>query len=264
MNMSKPYTFTPSFPDGTLSRASATQSMFGVEVLHGLRSLPRRGDSCLPACPPINMDALATPPLEVGVASLMIQGQNESGDQYVVAPFPGGVLVAVVDGLGRGREASIAARIAVGTLKNSPFEHVIHLLLRCHLNLQTTRAAAMSIASFNALNGTMTWLGVGSVEGALIRSNPRKTRNEILFRSRGMVGSVLPSMRAHMTSICHGDTLILATDGIRSEFLDDLALKAAPQKSAEDILANHAKATDEALVLVVRYLGVELSQTEKN
>src|SRR2546426_2903916 len=173
MNMSKAYTFTPSFPDGTLSRASATQSI-GVEVPHGLRSLPRRGDSCLPTClkTPSNMDAPATPPLEVGVASLMLQGQNESGDQYVVAPFPGGVLVAVVDGLGRGKEASIAARIAVGTLKNSPFEHVIHLLLRCHLNLQTTRAAAMSIASFNALNGTMTWLGVGSVEGALIRSNP--------------------------------------------------------------------------------------------
>jgi hypothetical protein len=121
----------------------------------------------------------------------------------------------------------------------------------------------MSIASFNALNGTMTWLGVGSVEGALIRGSLRgSSQHECLFRSGGMVGDALPSVRAHITSVCHGDTLILATDGVRSDFLEDPALKAAPQKSAEDILAHHAKGTDEALVLVVRYLGAELSQAK--
>jgi serine/threonine protein phosphatase PrpC len=176
----------------------------------------------------------------------------------LVAPFPGGALVAVVDGLGHGDQASFAARTAVNTLKSLASEHPIPLVLRCHLNLQVTRGVAMSVASFNIVEETMTWLGVGSVEGALIRGNRGSLgghAQECLLRSGGIVGSSLPMLRAPVTPVRRGDTLILATDGIRSEFLEHLELKAAPQKSAEEILVKHGKRTDEALVLVVRYMG---------
>ena len=41
---------------------------------------------------------------------------SESGDQYVVTPRSDGVLVGVVDGLGHGPEAAVAAKNAVGLI----------------------------------------------------------------------------------------------------------------------------------------------------
>ena len=58
-------------------------------------------------------------------------------------------------------------------------------------------------------------------------------------------------------AVAPGDTLILATDGVRSRFAEDQGVGFAAPPSAERILADHGKETDDALVLVVRYLGPE-------
>jgi hypothetical protein len=49
--------------------------------------------------------------------------------------------------------------------------------------------------------------------------------------------------------------LVLATDGIRSDYAEGLAVGESPQKAADRILAQYHKPTDDALVLVARYLG---------
>jgi hypothetical protein len=53
------------------------------------------------------------------------------------------------------------------------------------------------------------------------------------------------------------DTVVLATDGIRPEFSDDLVPGQEPQAMADQILSRYRKGTDDALVLVVRCLGDE-------
>src|SRR5712692_7135198 len=108
--------------------------------------------------------------LEWGVATLPMPGEKESGDLHLVEPFRNGALVAVMDGLGHGAEAAVAARNAVETLKAHPDESVINLLNRCHESLRTTRGVVLGIAAFNAVEGTMTWLGVGNIEGMLFRN----------------------------------------------------------------------------------------------
>ena len=134
------------------------------------------------------------PPLiEWGVAVQPLEGEAESGDQYVVQPFPKGVLVAAVDGLGHGPEAAAAARSAVAILKDYAHEPVISLLRRCHERLIRTRGVVMSLASFNALDSTMTWLGVGNVEGLLLRADvaANPPRENVLLRS-GVVAANCP------------------------------------------------------------------------
>jgi hypothetical protein len=49
--------------------------------------------------------------------------------------------------------------------------------------------------------------------------------------------------------------LIVATDGIRSEFLDAPLPYQEPQALANRVLARWGTQADDALVLVVRYLG---------
>lgn len=111
-----------------------------------------------------------TRPIEWAAATLTLQGQAESGDRYAVAPFDAGVLVAVVDGLGHGEEAASAAELAAGILMEAPHKSVITLISRCHERLRSTRGVVMSLASFNSVDETMTWLGVGNVEGRFVRA----------------------------------------------------------------------------------------------
>lgn len=185
-------------------------------------------------------------------------GQVTSGDRHLVTPFPGGVLVAVVDGLGHGPEAAEAAAQAVRTLESHPEQPVISLVKRCHEALRGTRGAVMSLASYSARDSTMIWLGVGNVQGVVLR-RPHKMpegRESLLLRG-GVLGTQLPPLTAAVVPVRWGDILILATDGIRSEFARNVIVTDPVKTIADRILTEHTKGTDDALVLVSRYLGTE-------
>jgi hypothetical protein len=180
---------------------------------------------------------------------------TESGDSHLVKQSPEGVLAAAIDGLGHGREAADAARIAVGTLTSSPHEDTVSLVWRCHEALKETRGVVMTLA-FLSPGGAMTALGVGNIEGALLRCDcsGRVKSNHVMLRG-GVVGHRLPPLRAEVLTMQPHDTLILATDGIRPEFTDAFVANEDPQVIADRILARYRKGTDDALVLVVRCLG---------
>jgi phosphoserine phosphatase RsbX len=194
--------------------------------------------------------------LDWAVAARPLAGQPCSGDLHGVAPFPGGVLVAVVDGLGHGPEAADVARRLIDTVEEHPGDSVEALLRRSDEALRGTRGAVVSLASFDGRRQEMTWLGLGNVEGILFRapSNARLGREALVLRG-GVVGSRLPSIRAASLPVGPGDTLIFATDGIRADFSEHAQLGQTPRQLADRILASCAKASDDALVLVARYLG---------
>jgi phosphoserine phosphatase RsbX len=66
--------------------------------------------------------------VEYGVAMQAHPGELVTGDAYLVRQVPHGVLVAVVDGLGHGQEAAMAANIAVTTLAAYAHEDVVALV----------------------------------------------------------------------------------------------------------------------------------------
>ena len=194
--------------------------------------------------------------IDWGVATLTLPGERESGDLHLVKPVRAGVLVSVVDGLGHGAEAAAAARAAVAALSRHAQESVLPLLQRCHQALAGTRGAVVSVALFDRADGSMTWLGVGNVEGVLLYADAGERRGrERLVTRGGIVGSELPPLRAEVLAVAPGDTLILATDGIQSGFADELMVEAPPQQLADQILTRSGKRTDDALVLVARYVG---------
>jgi hypothetical protein len=181
--------------------------------------------------------------------------ERDSGDVHVVTGFPGGALVALVDGLGHGFEAAEAAQRAAAVLQAFAGEPVIALVERCHEALRKTRGAVMSVASFHGRDSSMTWVAVGNVEGVLVRARKTERRQSLALRG-GVVGYQLPALRASTLSVSRGDTLVLATDGIRSAFPADLTADGDPQAIADSILARYGRGTDDALVVVARYVGV--------
>lgn len=194
--------------------------------------------------------------IDWGVALRGLESQTESGDCHLVQSFPDGFLIAVVDGLGHGREAATTAKKAIATLAEFAHESPLSLMNHCNKSLAGTRGAVISLASFNPMKQTMTWMGVGSVEAVLLRADPQATpASRTLLLQSGVLGYQLKPLHAFNSAIDikPGDTLILATDGIRSDFSEKLLMKDSPQKLADHILARYGKETDDALVLVVRF-----------
>ncbi len=202
------------------------------------------------------METLSQMSLEWGAAALPLKGQSESGDRCVVQSFPGGILLAVIDGLGHGYEAAVVANLAESILRTQAHEPVISLARRCHESLRSTRGVVMSLVSFNITHGLMTWLGIGNVRGILRRSgnSSNLTREELLLRA-GLIGGHIPPLQAAVIPVSEGDTLFLATDGIRGEFAQERATSEISQHTAEAILSRYATGDDDALVLVARVVG---------
>jgi phosphoserine phosphatase RsbX len=194
--------------------------------------------------------------VEWGVAGRIFAGEAASGDEHVVQPFDGGVLLGVIDGLGHGMDAATAARKTVAVLAASAHESLDVLARRCHDALRDTRGAVMSLASIRGSDCGLSWLGIGNVEGIVIRANPAATpARELLLLRGGVVGYQLPSLQAAVIRIAAGDTLVFATDGLRSDFALDANCAVPVQAIADRVLSRHAKLTDDALVLVARFLG---------
>lgn len=194
--------------------------------------------------------------LEWGVALAPLPGEADCGDLYVVRAFDGGVLVGVIDAIGHGAEAGRIAGLAAGVLERHAAEPVHALILRCHQRLRGSRGAAISLASFDDRACTMAWLGVGNVNGVVVRAGvlPQPRRDSLLVRG-GLVGDRLPELELTAIALAGGDLLIMATDGIASGFGEALSGKLEPQQLAERIERGYARTTDDSLVLVARYAG---------
>ncbi len=193
--------------------------------------------------------------IESGFFTMPLPGQDVSGDSLLIKSFKKGILIAVVDGLGHGYEAAAAAKIAIETLDASADEQIITMVRRCHEALKGTRGVVMSIAFLDLLDKKITWLGVGNIEGMLLRQDTNSViSHERLLLRGGALGYQLPPLKESVIPVIPGDTFIFVTDGIRSSFETCINLSEKPQQIADNIMAHFAKRTDDALVLVVRYI----------
>ncbi len=191
--------------------------------------------------------------LEVGVAEQALAGEATSGDIAVARSFDGGALLAAVDGLGHGLEASSAAHRAAAELEQAAGQSVISLVRRCHTALAGTRGVVMSLVSFTYAEDTLTWLAIGNVAGWLFRGERLSGASEGVVMRGGVVGFELPLLRAAVVAVSPGDLLVLATDGIRPDFTRHVVPTDPPQHVADHILSECATGSDDALVLVARY-----------
>ena len=125
-------------------------------------------------------------------------GSGSRETSHVVEPFSTGVLFAAVDGLGHGDEAALAARAAVDLLR--PHAGDGRDLARAALPRGPAghpRGGHEPGLVRRAGTARFAWLGVGNVEGVLVRADPDADRpRESLVLRGGVVGYRLPALRA--------------------------------------------------------------------
>lgn len=191
--------------------------------------------------------------LDWGVATRALPGERESGDSHFVAETKTGWLLAVADGLGHGPEAAVAGRAFVEVLKQHVEERPVELIRLSHEALKNTRGSAASIVAIDRARSLLSWAGVGNVEGVIRHADSAAMPTEYITMYGGIVGYRIPGLQPAFLRLLDGDILVLATDGIDSDFVRAIGAPHPPNRLAGYILERYAKPTDDALVLVARW-----------
>lgn len=197
-------------------------------------------------------------PIEWATAGRPLPGEHVSGDQSIAVGIgDGGALFGLVDGLGHGPAAAMAARRAADVLTNARNERLEVLVQLCHRVLGGTRGAALTLARVDFVAGTLTWTGVGNVTANQVVKDVTGVQIRASARlAAGIVGYRIPEIRpAQVVPIRAGDLIVMATDGITEDHLDHIDFAGSAAVIAEAILGKHAKETDDALVLTARHRG---------
>lgn len=187
--------------------------------------------------------------LEFAGASVPYQGLSSSGDAWQAWSDEHSVVWAVVDGVGHGPSAELAATLALGhisaLLAEQPTAPLDELIKSCHEALRRTVGAALTL--LRVRGDELEMCGLGNVE---LESYPTSGSRGVPYP--GTVGYRCRKLNVFRSRLLPGDLLRLSTDGVRSSFRlqspsDTLA------RYANQSLAEHARSTDDATLVLTRY-----------
>ena len=190
-------------------------------------------------------------PLTLGVASRSYPGIAENGDSFVIKRWGNNALVGIIDGLGHGQPAHLAAETARQYVETH-FEQPLEAQFRgTALACASTRGVVMALARFDCDSWKLTFASVGNVE-ARIFGNPEPVG---LMVRRGVIGLNAPAPIVTEHPWRPSFTLVLHSDGLRTHWRwEDIPhLAGRPTEIvARELLRALAKDNDDATVMVVR------------
>lgn len=187
----------------------------------------------------------------VGVVCVPVHGEKKCGDSWAVECPRGHLAAMLVDGLGHGPEAAIAANKATSVFSASIDGHPDAMLSSMHAALHRTRGAAVSAVILNEAGRTVTFFGVGNVEGRIVTAST----NQHLIPQNGIVGHKMPTFSSIDTPWPTKARLVLHSDGISSRWRGDQypgLLARHPALLAGVLFRDCARPRDDATVVVLR------------
>ncbi|MBV8967310.1 MAG: SpoIIE family protein phosphatase [Mycobacteriaceae bacterium] len=197
-------------------------------------------------------------PIEWATAGRARPGEDVCGDQSIAVEIGStAALFGVLDGLGHGAAAQEAAACAIDVLCRYRSDPLDVLIRHCHRALADTRGAAMTLARIDFDADTISWIGIGNVTAALVAKSPSgiDVRSSALLTG-GIVGYRLPeTLLTQNIFSARGDLLVMASDGIDESHLERIDFAAPTTVIADEILRDHGKDSDDALVLAARHRG---------
>lgn len=193
-------------------------------------------------------------PLDVGIASRprALGAADANGDDFIFKRGSDQVLLGVIDGLGHGPAAHLAARTArryVETHFQRPLQDIFTGTDRA---CRGTRGVVMALASVAWAAGQFEFASIGNIEARLVRNG----RASLLVARRGILGVNAPRALVASHEWNPNDLLVLHSDGVRSGWVPEFLAAGASRSAgahalAARILQGHAKPRDDATVLIV-------------
>lgn len=191
--------------------------------------------------------------MSIAWAKRSLDNSPFNGDQLGFWNESGNITICLVDGLGHGENAEVAARSALTSVGNHLGESLENIFRICDQEVEWKVGVAMALAKIDEKSGETTYAAVGNIRGLAVQSKVLR-----LSCSYGIVGAGYENLFIQKQWLGEGDLLIMYSDGIQ-EFLDltpDVK-KESPQQLADLILAKYANNRDDAAVIVYKYEGPE-------
>ncbi len=170
-------------------------------------------------------------------------GERANGDATVLRQEGSRALVAVIDGLGHGELAALAANRAVDYLQAVALTgELLTAMHGVHEALRGTRGAAASVCLIDG--PALVCCGVGNVE---IRCLGAKVP---ILPSPGVLGARVLQFRICRGELTPGSRLVLFSDGISQRSPLEALRRLDPEAMCDELMVNHRKPTDDATVVV--------------
>ncbi len=190
-------------------------------------------------------------PARAGITIRPYKHGRFSGDQAGVWEWNGKITVCMVDGLGHGKDAEVAARGAVECCAANLNLDLMNLMTACDDSLAGSRGAAVALARIDKVSGEMGYVSVGNTRGAV-------AGREIFHLGGvyGVVGEGVGNARLDHHQLKRRDILLFWTDGM-PESLGLVATRLRRVKDARafanQLIDEHAIDDDDAGVVVLRW-----------
>ena len=178
-----------------------------------------------------------------------ITGEEACGDAVAVRRAGGASILLVVDGLGHGPLAELAAGEAVRVFRASSATAPGALLAEIHREVQHTRGAAVAVAALDRAAGTLRYAGLGNIAGTVVSDGRRSG----LVSLPGIAGHNARSLRETEHPLPPDAVVVMHSDGVRERWdLDDYPglLVHGPLVVAATVLRDAGGRRDDASVLV--------------
>lgn len=193
-------------------------------------------------------------PMLAGVVCVALAGERACGDAWAVLRQRDRTLVVLVDGLGHGPDAALAASEAIRVVRAHDDASPARLIDAAHGALRATRGAAMAVAAIDARRGEVLFAGVGNIAATI--AGPDGARS--LASHNGTVGHVMRRVQEFSYPWSPDATLVVHSDGLstrwRPESYPGLP-RHDPSVMAGVLFRDFARVRDDATVVVVREAG---------
>ena len=159
---------------------------------------------------------------------------------------------AVIDGVGHGPNAAIAAVTAKNYIEANSEAPLTEILQGVHEVLKSTQGAVACLCRIELKSGQLTMAGIGNITCRIFRG----LDSERLLSREGILGYMVSTPREHTRKLDNASLLLMHSDGVREHFelfeYPDL-LKGNAASVAARVVDTLGKNNDDASCLAVRF-----------
>lgn len=187
--------------------------------------------------------------LQIGAFSRCKPGELLNGDAYVIVHLsPLKTIVAIIDGLGHGKEAHLASNLIKEQILLKTNLQMDEMIFYLHQSARGTRGAVIGIALIDTEKSKLNYVGIGNIEGFVNSESGKKS----LLSFGGILGHNIRTPRIFEFPFGPGDSLCMYSDGLNSRWnINDINWKDHPQAIADFLINNYSRVNDDATVLIV-------------
>jgi anti-sigma regulatory factor (Ser/Thr protein kinase) len=154
--------------------------------------------------------------IELGVVAIPATGEEVCGDAWATIERDGRIFVLLVDGLGHGEQAALAAAEAVRVFCAHRAEELAPIVESIHAALRSTRGAALAIARVDPGAHQVHYVGVGNISGVI--RDRRTGSTSSMVSQNGTVGYTVRKVQTFEYSWNDDSVLVMHSDGLATHW----------------------------------------------